>query len=250
VKKVIHLREMTTDDGSITLYNENYQEACHSSSGAIEETLVHYIKGCNIQSFLETNDCVRILEMGFGTGIGFKTTLDYINKHFPQSKLTFISLEIDEDSIKWGLRNIFQDEVWKDQLQISNNKYTLKYNNFELIIYLGNARKTIKEIEKNNLKFDCIYQDAFSPKRNPELWTVEWFSDLANVSNDNTTMSTYSASISIRKSMVEAGWALFPGVKFGKKRTSTRALKKGITDETIIDLLSRSPATATRDENQ
>ena len=40
--------KIETEDGSMTLYSHLYNEACHSTSGAINETHTHYINGCKI----------------------------------------------------------------------------------------------------------------------------------------------------------------------------------------------------------
>ena len=78
----------------------------------------------------------------------------------------------------------------------------LKNENFHLIILIGDARVSLPKFKNDHdIKFDCIYQDAFSPKRNAILWTSEWFKLLKSISNQDCIMSTYSASSSIRKSM-------------------------------------------------
>src|SRR5690606_27427663 len=107
-----------------------------------------------------------------------------------------------------------------------------------LKILIGDARITLPHyIKKHSLKVHAIYQDAFSPKRNPDLWTVEWFTLLKEISHQDVIMSTYSSSSAIRKSMAEAGFTLYPGEKFGPKRSSTRARLKGEMDpETLLHL--------------
>jgi hypothetical protein len=49
--------------------------------------------------------------------------------------------------------------------------------------------------------------------------------------------------------MVEAGFKLSPGVKFGQKRSSTRAKLEGESDQDILDHLSRSPVLALYDKD-
>ena len=118
--------------------------------------------------------------------------------------------------------------------------------NIELYILVGDARKRIHDL---NVKVDAIYQDAFSPRRNADLWTKEWFEDLKAKSKPQVRLSTYSASSSIRKAMLAAGWSLKSGSKFGPKRTSTRADLSGESDSEILERLERSPAIVLKDEN-
>lgn len=211
-----------TDDGSETLFSKRYNEACHSRAGASLETKLHYLKACEVAEKLTAKEEVRILEVGFGTGLGFLETYELALELKMEHKLKFISLEIDP-----ALVNRFFSE--------HEGKFP------QLQVITGDARETIKEISG---PFDCIYQDAFSPRRNPELWSVEWFRELARLSHRETILSTYSASSRIRKSMLECDWRLFPGAKFGPKRSATIAKRSGESDSDILAKLKLSPVGA------
>ncbi len=227
-------RKIITEDGSMTLYSQEYNEACHSEAGAKTETIEHYINGCEIKNNMSAP--LNILEVGFGTGIGFLETQNALKGRF----FNFYSFEISKELIDYfAITNHIN-------FTVTENFYVYESKEYKLVILHGNARETIKKIQ---LKFHAIYQDAFSPKKNSILWTKEWFEDLANISHDNVILSTYSASSSIRKSMVQAGWKLYEGVHFGKKRSSTRARLTGETDPLILDKLKRSPVPAITDTN-
>jgi tRNA U34 5-methylaminomethyl-2-thiouridine-forming methyltransferase MnmC len=242
--KLDNYQEVITDDGSVTLFSKIYGEACHSTSGAVLETKLHYIQGCQIQQkALEKN--ITILEVGFGVGIGFLETVKAL-KSFP---FTFISTEIDENLI---LYMVEQNKILQgiERKTTPFLHYYLANENFTLMILVGNARETLVSFAKHfSLLFDCIYQDAFSPKRNAILWTQEWFELLYSLSGADCIMSTYSSSSSIRKSMLAAGWKLTKGDKFGPKRSSTRAVLKGESDPDILEHLARSPAITLTDAN-
>lgn len=231
-----------TEDGSKTLYSERFQEACHSTTGAKSETILHYIEGCKILEKSQVHSPLTILEVGFGLGIGFLTTLE---KYPSDKKFHFISLEIDRELLDW-----FRVNHKHLNLTWEGNLLQGKSGNFELTIIQGDARIELpKFLSNNEVKFHAIYQDAFSPKRNPVLWTKEWFTLLKDHSAQDVTLSTYSASSSIRKSLIETGWKLFKGAKFGPKRTSTRAELLGASDPDILLQLERSPVAALTDEN-
>jgi tRNA U34 5-methylaminomethyl-2-thiouridine-forming methyltransferase MnmC len=227
-------KEVLTEDGTTTLFSERFGEACHSTSGARAETLLHYIGGCQIKEKAR-HDSVTILEVGFGLGMGLITTWEE-TKDLP-AKINFISLEIDPELVHWF------HETYKDHPLFHDPK-------FSFYVITGDARIELpKYLATHPVRWNAIYQDAFSPKRNPVLWTKEWFELLKSGSTTDVIMSTYSASSSIRKSMIEAGWKITPGEKFGPKRTSTRAKLEGVTDPTILDALSRSPAKALTDKD-
>lgn len=225
-----------TEDGSTTLYSERYQEACHSTHGARAETRLHYIDGCKISEYLTEQNSVNILEVGFGTGIGLEETM----KACKDSQLLFTSFEIDPELAEHSLKRL--DLSYSR----SGSDFIVESEALRVEVIIGDAKKRIKDLIN---KYHAIYQDAFSPRQNADLWTVEWFQALKNICFSNARMSTYSASSSIRKSMLEAGWSLQAGVKFGPKRTSTRADLSGKSDQEILDRLKRSPVAAITDAN-
>ncbi len=238
-------RLVATEDGSNTLYSNLYNEACHSTTGAVEETKLHYIQGCEIsaraQAKSQNHQQTNVLEVGFGVGIGFLQT-EKLFKH-TDHELYFVSFEIDLELIE-----IFE-HTHGIKFTCNSNVYSYKKDNITFKIYLGDARDTIKQLEQEKIKFHAIYQDAFSPKRNAILWTTDWFRELKKLSESNCIMSTYSSSSSIRKSMIAAGWSLYEGHKFGHKRSSTRARLTGDTEQGILDKLARSPAIELTDDN-
>ena len=236
-----------TDDGSFTLFSEAFQETCHSSTGAKAETLFNYIVGCQIKEQLNTRKALSVLEVGFGLGIGFLMTYDeLLHSSYPWK---FLSLEIDQALLEW-FRLEYKDHPFLKNLKWNGSILEAKTENIHLIILGGDARKTLPAfLDKNIQEIDAIYQDAFSPKKNPILWTTEWFELLKKYSNPGVILSTYSSSSSIRKSLLEAGWILNKGPQFGAKRASTRATLQGTSNPDILIQLKNSPTLALRDDN-
>lgn len=235
-----------TEDGSRTLFSEAFQEACHSTSGARAETLLHYVEGCQVKH----KSPLIILEVGFGLGIGFLATFDSLIKE--DKKWDFISLELDEELLEWfRLEN--RDHPFLKNLKWINvgEIKTLQCinENINLIILCGDARKTLPSFINNSpMKWNAIYQDAFSPKKNPTLWTTEWFEFLKSHSTADVILSTYSSNSPVRKSLLEAGWIIQKGKTFGAKRSCTRALLQGASDPDILVQLTNTSTPALRDD--
>ena len=187
-----------TDDGSLTLHSQVFGEACHSTSGARAETLLHYLEGCQVKERLHQYPTFNILEVGLGLGIGLLTTLEVIGNDHPWH---FVTMEIDPDLVKWFLNEHQHLAIIKKAQWINKQRVYGRHENIELTIIVGDARVEVPSfLATSPLEFHAIYQDAFSPKRNPLLWTVEWFSLLKEYSHRDCILSTYSASSSIRKS--------------------------------------------------
>lgn len=249
MKEITNYKLIKTADESFTLYSERFDEACHSLEGARGETYFNFIEGCELSKKLLHQEFVNILEIGFGAGVGLSTTLDFFQSYIPKKKLHFISTEIDPELAKWSLKNISSHNSNFPQIEevvlYESDGLTYYYgekNESSLLILIGDARLTIKEAQKRNLipPLSAIYQDAFSPKKNPTLWTWQWFTLLKELSQKEAIMSTYSASTSVRKAMVKGGWKIQNRPGFGKKKSSTKAFLFGESDTDTITKLNFS----------
>ena len=222
-----HYKLILTDDGSETLFSEDFNEACHSTAGAIEETRFHYLQGCELEHLASKYDENNILEVGFGAGVGWSETKKFFLAR-PQIKLNFFSLELDENLIPWSTPEAKRVE------REGRISYHHTEMNTHLSVLIGDARQTIHQHPLPPLH--AIYQDAFSPKRNPALWTHQWFLGLKLMAHPECRLSTYSASVSIRKSLLKAGWNVKEGAAFAQKRSSTRA---NLFEPTNTELLTK-----------
>ena len=211
-----------TADGSTTLWSQFFDQCCHSLDGAASETKYIYVEGCHVVARAKQKKSIRILEIGWGLGHGYKETIKALKEFAPDCKLEFYSMEIDPVLVEWSMR---QDDFAVD---ISRPK-----------IVVGDARKCIAQIPND---LDVIYQDAFSPQKNRTLWTVEWFSTLKAKCKPDAVLSTYSASSSIRKSLIAAGWIVEEMKGFGHKKSATRAFLSGKLDTKLAEHLARSEA--------
>ena len=217
-------RKIQTLDGSWTLFSEKYQEACHSNAGAHSETIHCYVNA--LDRFLKNEICEEpcVLEVGFGTGCGFLCTKEYIEKNHPGHKLTFVSLEKDEELIE-----LFQKEHSNFQLNLKesggNRFWVWQKGNISLAILMGDATKVFPALSNGvySRMFHVIYQDAFSPKKNPELWETQWFLNVKNSINERGILTTYSAASQVRKNLKLAGFAVFSFAGLGDKKESTWA---------------------------
>jgi len=231
---------VTTEDGSTTLHSLRFDEACHSPAGARAETRVHYLEGCRVQELLTEHTHVHILEVGFGTGLGWQETLALAQK-FPASFLQFVSLELDEELVKWALpqatRHQEGERIW----------YQQDVERARVLVIVGDARVTVPQWKNHLGKFHAVYQDAFSPRKNPTLWTRQWFELLGSLGLPAARLGTYSASISIRKALHAAGWGVYPGEAFAGKKASSRAQWGRPSDPTLLAELERHPAPALTD---
>jgi len=235
---------LKTHDGSYTFFSRRYNEACHSKDGAVAETYYNFIEGCQIEKYI-FQDHLCIFEVGLGLGLGYQESVKFLKSKNYQGHCLFISTEIDINLAKWcGERDSFPELIEKKLGPL--NYLHGKEEHFEIIILLGDARKSIPQVfQKLKLpKFDAIYQDAFGPTKNPALWTRQWFTDLASQTKPQAILSTYCSSTKARLALREAGFGLYPRKGFSHKRDATYALYSDPGDKALMSKLARSKVSA------
>ncbi|MBL6991085.1 MAG: hypothetical protein ISR65_14965 [Bacteriovoracaceae bacterium] len=229
-------RKILTGDGSNTLWSEYFDETNHSTAGAKEETEFLYLQGCKIAEIIQLNKRLNLLDVGFGMGLSFTSTLQLLTNVSASTasciNFNYCSIELDQKLVQWVLNN-HNFSIFKSATLISKDGlrfFEATSKNFNMKIFIGDGTKTLRQAKLQGLlpKFDAIYQDPFSPKKNPALWTCSWFEFLKSISNQNVHLSTYSVASSVHKALEQGGWTVFKKKGFGKKRFSTYACLQGL----------------------
>lgn len=94
---------------------------------------------------------------------------------------------------------------------------------------------------------DVVYWDPFSPRANPDLWSVAAFGALRRLCRDGATVHTYSGATATRTAMLLAGFAVGFGDVLSSGRQATRAATRlddlgQPLDRRWLDRLPRSSA--------
>ena len=230
-----------TADGTETLFNDEYGEAYHSTkAGAYTESLHKFINPCRIPELAKEKGFIRILDVGFGLGYNVAVAIKEATQSNSDVKLDIISIEKDKkifekiksldipDNLKDIYKQILDGKFTK--LKIGNksiNVYKSENKNFSLNILFGEGRQLIKLLTADNYKFNCIFYDPFSPKVNTEMWTLDLFRYIKKLLDKKGIFATYSASLSVRKGLIEAGLKIGLVEPIGRKSYSTVATIEG-----------------------
>ena len=222
-----------SEDGTKTLFSEEFNEAYHSiKDGALHESLEKHVKPA---LSLHKNKCsLTILDICFGLGYNTFTTIYHIKKYQLKTKVHILSPEFDEGLIRSLSSFDYPPEFEniKPIIKAISKDFYYEDEQFKIEILLGDARKSVPKIKE---KVDIIYQDAFSPPHNPLLWTREFFKDIANISKEDVILTTYSTAAVTRLGLYENGFLLF--VYYGDRtRYSTIASMKMLEGLEYIDM--------------
>lgn len=95
-----------------------------------------------------------------------------------------------------------------ESLQDSSPKISLNLPfEAQLVIYKGDALDFIREIPAQSLHI--VFQDAFSPPKNPALWSAEYFALLYEKLHAQGIITSYSLARSVRQNATNAGFLIY-----------------------------------------
>ncbi len=217
----------STADGSHTLFVPSLNEHYHSVNGAKQESTHVYINAGLLHS---TQDEVKILEIGFGTGLNAYLSLLITQQSI--KKIDYTSLELYPLSMDIVQQlNYVEDNRNSENQEKFNKLHTCEWNQRNEItpsFYLTKIQTDFSRLEFRpdiNTTFDVIYFDAFAPEKQPEMWSQPIFDYLYALTAKGGILTTYCAKGIIRRMLLEAGYKVerLPGPQ--GKREILRAVK-------------------------
>ena len=203
-----NLIKVITNDGTITIRSERFNENFHSIAGAYFETKNKFINPSKLKRF--QNKSINVLDICFG--IGYNSALLFESLIIESSTLNWFGFELDKRPLNYALADKKFINLWNSKvIEILNSldlKGLYKNKNFDCNLIIGDARKEIFNLPKE-VNFDLIFLDGFSPQKCPEIWTYEFLSELKNKIKNEGYLITYTSSAAVRKSLKNIGFSLF-----------------------------------------
>lgn len=201
--------KILTADGSYTLKSEVFDESYHSPScGALRESMQKHVAPAFDAIFANGyKDEICILDICFGLGFNSYASIAYAKKHFPALRLKIFSPEMDKELVV-GLKTFeYPEEIYdKNIVDSVCERLYYKDDRYELNVAIGDARGLLKG---DIGRFDIVYQDAFSPLKNPLLWTYEYFCNIKALLAQKAVVTTYSQASSVKTAMHEVGLSVY-----------------------------------------
>jgi radical SAM protein (TIGR01212 family) len=208
-----------TNDGSYTFYHPEYRQNFHTISGARTEAEEKFINPCKIPELLQNQETTSVLDIGFGLGYNALAVIDEA-KNIQSGNVKIVSLEKDNKTLE-AAQSIFS--MNSREYKIIQNllkKGSWQGDYASISIHFDDARKAIKNIKR---QFDVIFLDAFSPDKNPELWSYDFIRELASRLLPEGIIATYSSAYPVRGAMFRCGLQVGETSAFGRKRGGTVA---------------------------
>lgn len=202
-----------TEDGSFTFFSETFGEAFHSRLGARAEAFEKFAQVTRLamlaRQFVQPDSPpIRLLDVCYGLGYNTAAALETLWAVNPACRIEAIALELDptvpQAAIAPDLLAIWSPPV-QEVLRAIAQRYEFCSPTLWARLLLGDARQTIQPVVAQGFQADAIFFDPFSPRRCPQLWTVEFFAQVAKCLSPRGILATYSRSASVRAAMQAAG---------------------------------------------
>ncbi|WP_411821881.1 tRNA (5-methylaminomethyl-2-thiouridine)(34)-methyltransferase MnmD [Leptospira sp. 'Mane'] len=222
--------------------SERFGDVYFSKQGGSEESAYVFFEGNQVLSKwkeleIKPNPRFTIGELGFGTGLNYFITLNrWIEEKNPPN-VCFYSLEKFplEPSTLLIMKNHFPeittwdqemlasyDKALRDYKQnqgLSNWSWTVSHpihsSSFDLHVSFSDVLTTLGDWKET---IDVWYLDGFSPAKNPEMWTLEVFQKLKQLSCKGTSFATFTSAGFVRRNLETVGFIVRKQTGFGRKR--------------------------------
>lgn len=216
-------RLIVTEDGSHSLYSSLFHQQYHSLQGALTESVHIYIE-LGLRPILENATAsVSVFEMGLGTGLNALLAWQLADQL--KKKVHYTSVEAFPVSA--GEASLLNYEALINREGLLH-LHTIAWGQDHAVSPYFTFRKeeTLVQNFSTTRKFDVIFYDAFDPRAQPELWTEEIFTKLADYSSPGAVLVTYSSKGIVKRALAAAGFSVQRHPGPGRKTHVLKALKQ------------------------
>lgn len=223
-----------TEDGSLSVFDPETRELYHNRAGAYTEALNNYCLPSGLIEKLQNTDGdreVALVDACFGLGYNTFVLVEQAARACQNAAagatLRIVGVEIDAAILESTVHILRDDRfaMMHDALQHSlplgfgSYKFVCGKLNVQLDVSQGDLRQCIPALTG---EFDAVFHDPFSPRKVPELWTLELFIEYHRlVSARRGAVLTYSSAKAVRGAIRAAGFRLYKTTGVGGKSGGT-----------------------------
>ncbi len=209
-------------------HSRQYDDVYFAVNEGIEETKHVFLGQTRLAerfASLAPHACLVIGETGFGTGMNFFCAWQLFEEHAQSNaRLHFVSVEKYPLSLAdmaravhlWPELAAYTEPLLEQYVAVHQGfqQFTFADGRVTLTLLVGDVLEQLPQLDA---QIDVWFLDGFAPAKNPDMWTPELFAQLARLSHAGTVLGTFTTTGWVRRSLVEAGFAMkkVPGI--GKK---------------------------------
>jgi len=190
-------------DGSFSLWSETFGEGFHSGRGALREARETFLAPSQLERF-RPGERLTVVEVCVGTGCNLALLLEACAAR--GIALEWWGLELDPRPLRLALAAEAFRRPWQpptlsvlEQL-LERGRWQGDFASGRML--WGDARQTLAElVRERGGAMDLIWHDAFSPRRCPQLWTVELLGTAAALLAPEGRWISYSSAAAVRETL-------------------------------------------------
>ncbi|TXH57570.1 MAG: SAM-dependent methyltransferase [Burkholderiaceae bacterium] len=218
-------RVVVTGDGSRSIFLPACQESYHSCHGAWRESQLVFLANGYDAALAAFGNSLRILEVGFGTGLNALLTWERARQTavrvfytalepFPLPLELALELDYGQALATSGACDAF--------LALHRCRWNVPVCFGERFSLLKRSVK-VEDLEAFDEAYELIYFDAFAPAVQPELWTRAVFEKLYRLLRGGGVLVTYCAKGAVKRHLKAVGFLVESLAGPPGKREVTRA---------------------------
>lgn len=218
---------VTTRAGALAVLDHATGEVMHPLAGPLEEPLRLYLTPSRLEARLRESSPAPLVVFDIGLGAGSVAVAVWrLSARMPPGsrRLELVSFDRDRSALALALAHP-ADFGYEGEAGVAA-RAVLEHGLFEDARtrwrYVGGELPATLDDEAA-ASADVTYWDAFSPKRNPELWTLGAFRALRRCCQEGATVHTYSGATATRSVLLLAGFAVGVGEPIGNDKFGTHA---------------------------
>ncbi len=228
-----------------TLESFEYGDTYHSRQNPIAESLETFINPTiHLMRALECTS-IRILEVGHGTGLNTVLLLKTLKDLQIRQRINLTGIDTaplapsllrefwghypnEEEKLGIGLSQLeyLSQETYEKRKGHFVESQSDSPEQWESQIEVQKVHVSLQDFH-DTIPFNVIWFDAFGKSYQPDLWSKEIFTRLANMSNTGALFCTYASNRILRQGLQESGWEVFrqkSNTQSRRERTEARRL--------------------------
>ena len=207
---VSELRVRTTGDGSFSLYSQRFGEAFHAAGGAVSEARHTFVGPADLDRYAAVAT-LTVVDVCVGTGSNTAALIEACAQR--GLRLVWRGLELEPRPLQLALNDSGFCAQWQpealDPLRQLKASGSWVSSLGEGRVLWGDARTRLPALRDALAgQVDLVLMDAFSPRRCPELWTLEFLGGLAALLAPTGRLLTYCSAAAVRAALQQLGLQL------------------------------------------
>lgn len=209
-------------------------ETCHPVIGPVAEAEALYVQQLRLRERIQGAEEFVVWDVGLGAAANAVTVIRACGEI--GCRLRLISFENNLEMLRFGLRHTEKLNFlagFEDLLTELTTRHKVSFTHLRAKVdwelHLADFPSLVASPKAQRLpRPRVILFDAYSPMKNPAMWTQSLFSAMLGLTDQaqGCLLPTYSRSTMLRVTLLMAGWYVGCGAATGEKEETTLAANR------------------------